>query len=153
MNHLKKYNESHYSVVDMDTIYDILRDVTDIGYLCRVENEWWSDEEHENRIGICIYGIDAGYSSYIGVDDISDPLQRLVGYLKTRGHFPEYATDEKIKYIKSVNDSAKKWNNENIELKLSKKIDKYNVIDLSWDEKKKMYMIDSNNISFHFKEN
>lgn len=42
---------------------------------------------------------------------------------------------------------------ENIELKLSKKIDRYNEINLLWDKKKKTYMIDSSNISFNFREN
>jgi len=42
MRYIRKYNEAK-SIVDTNNLGDILDDLVDLGHVCRVQSDWWSD--------------------------------------------------------------------------------------------------------------
>ena len=104
MKHLRKFNESR-TMIDTNNLSDILDELVEIGHVCHVQSDWWSDRECS--INIVIYGdrericTGRGNSSigYIYVPDFLPTLQRLVSYLETEEYSPDENTNKRIKII------------------------------------------------------
>ena len=104
MKHLRKFNESR-TMIDTNNLSDILDELVEIGHVCHVQSDWWSDRECS--INIVIYGdrericTGRGNSSigYVYVPDFLPTLQRLVSYLETEDYSPDENTNKRIKII------------------------------------------------------
>jgi hypothetical protein len=83
MKHIRKYNESR-TMIDTNNLSDVLADLIEIGHVCHVQSDWWSDRECS--IDIVTYGdkerICTGYGNsaigYVYVPDFLPTIQRLV---------------------------------------------------------------------------
>jgi len=105
MKYLKKIFEGN-SMLDTNTLSDILQDITDLRYLSHVESSWWSDYS-PNRIKICIYGKkewDDKFKcevAYIYPDDIMEVVERLIDFLESEKYTLEEGDKKEIDVIKN----------------------------------------------------
>lgn len=157
MKYLKKIFESNKSV-DNSTLQDILLEITDLGYLTRVESVWWADPEKPERssyISICIYGRKARFKDahsgfdmdhyYLYRDEIMEVVDKLIEYLSTE----DYNLVEDGKKIIDVikNKIPTKKTKDEINIKTSQ----YGQITLEWDDSIKGYKI-GNAVSLEFRK-
>ncbi len=94
-----KYNEAR-SIVDSNNLGDILDDLVDLGYVCRVKSDWWSDRSC--LVEIWVYSMEGISKEYqpIYVTDFLPTIERLVSYLETEDYFPDVNTSKRIEVIK-----------------------------------------------------
>ena len=108
MKHLKKFNESTM-LPDVNNINDILLDIIDLDYLCRITTDWWADER-PNCIDVTIYGKKEEFDieqnlvgQYIYLDiNMLDTIERLVVYLKGEGYETKPNSKKILEFIRKI---------------------------------------------------
>lgn len=168
MRYIRKYNESR-TMIDTNNLSDILGDLVEIGHVCHVQSDWWSDRECS--INIVIYGdrericTGRGNSAigYIYVPDFLPTLQRLISYLETEDYFPDENTSKRIKIIEEsmtwkdpLKDSQVAISEARAPKRISKDqksiiISSMSKIDFVWDSKLTTWLIHGSP-NFYFKE-
>lgn len=165
MKHIRKYNESR-TMIDTNNLSDVLTDLVDIGHVCHVQSDWWSDRECS--INIIIYGdkerICTGYGNsaigYVYVPDFLPIIKRLVSYLETEDYFPDENTSKRIKII----EESLTWKDPFIDISEASKvpferrkneksisISNMSKLDFRWDSKLKTWLIHGSP-TFYFSE-
>ena len=159
MRYIRKYNESR-TMIDTNNLSDILGDLVEIGHVCHVQSDWWSDKECS--INIVIYGdrerICNGRGSseigYVYVPDFLPTLQRLISYLETEDFYPDENTTKRIKII----EESLTWKDPLISESRARRKDEKSVsisnmskIDFMWDRELKTWLI-YGSPHFDFKE-
>lgn len=140
MEHLKPYKifESNL-MLDTNILGDILKEITDLGYLSYVESNWWSDDRG-NSIKIIIYGkdeFDKKFNcnvAYIYPDEVIEVMERLVEFLSSENYLLEEGSRKSIDVIK--NRPTDKTKNE-IEVQTSK----LSQVTMRWDDKISGYKV------------
>jgi len=161
MKHISKFNESR-SMIDTNNLSDILDELVEIGHVCHVQSDWWSDRKCS--ISIVTYGdsericTGRGNSAigYVYVPDFLPTLQRLISYLETEDYSPDRNTTKRIKII----EESLTWKDPFIgvsESRASRKDEKsvtisnMSEINFRWDSKLKTWLINGSP-AFHFIE-
>jgi hypothetical protein len=147
-------------MIDTNNLSDILGDLVEIGHVCHVQSDWWSDRECS--INIVLYGdrerICNGHGSsaigYVYVPDFLPTLQRLISYLETEDFYPDENTTKRIKII----EESLTWKDPLISESRARRKDEKSVsisnmskIDFMWDRELKTWLI-YGSPHFDFKE-
>ena len=138
MKYLKKIFEGK-SMLDTNNLGDILLEITDLGYISRVQSGWWSDDRG-NDIRITIYGkteYDKQFDcevDYIYPDDIMEVIERLIRYLGTEGYA---LSPEHSKEIKAIKERPTEKTKAELEISISRYIE----LTLRWDDKINSYKV------------
>jgi hypothetical protein len=148
MRHLKKFNESKETPTSIE---DILLDITDLGYLSRIEHIFWTKVEGDSgRNDVCLLAIyDKKSNDYKGmmcVDEIIDTIERLVSYLESEGYNLENICQQKLESIRQTSEKDANGDPQ----KFTIEIDKYNV--MVFFTKNGKWYINSTSISFEFRK-
>ena len=156
MKHLKNIFEAN-TMLDTNTLGDILQEITDLGYLSHVESSWWSDDRG-NGISICIYGkeeYDKTFGcnvSYIYPDEVMDVMERLVDFLNSEGYNLEESSKKTIDAIKNrpvypITTGTSRTIKKEIKIATSRT----SQVTLRWDDKIEGYKV-SGSTSLYFKQ-
>ena len=156
MKYLKKIFEAN-TMLDTNTLGDILQEITDLGYLSHVESSWWSDDRG-NGISICIYGKDEydkafGCNvSYIYPNEVMDVMERLVDFLNSEGYNLEESSKKTIDAIKNrpvypITTGTSRTIKKEIKIETSRT----SQVTLRWDDKIEGYKV-SGSTSLYFKQ-
>lgn len=141
MKHLKKYNESS-RMIDTNNLGDILLELIDLGHICNISSDWWSDRE--SKIEVIIYGDEekilsdfATFAGFITLSDSLETIKRVFSYLESEDYF---ADEDTSKILKTLEESLT-WKDPFIlEKAASRKdrkvidISRYKAIDFCWDK-------------------
>jgi hypothetical protein len=140
MEHLKPYKifESNL-MLDTNILGDILKEITDLGYLSYVESNWWSDDRG-NSIKIIIYGkdeFDKKFNcnvAYIYPDEVIEVMERLVEFLSSENYSLEEGSRKSIDVIKNRPTDKTK---DEIEVQTSR----LSQVTMRWDDKISGYKV------------
>jgi hypothetical protein len=151
MRHLRKFNEAKEIP---NLIEDILLDITDLGYLSRIEYIFWTkvegDHDRSDSFQITIY--DKKSNSYDGmmyIEEIIDTIESLVSYLESEGYKLQNNSEKKLEFIRLTN----KKDPSSCEFKMqSTNIDQYTSMQILSNKKDNKWYISSTSISFEFRK-
>lgn len=159
MRHLKKYNESS-RMIDTNNLGDILLELIDLGHICNVSSDWWSDRE--STINVIIYGNEEkvlsgrGKSSlgFITLSESLETIKRVFSYLESEDYF---ADEDTSKILETLEESLT-WKDPFIlEKAASRKdrkvidISRYKAIDFCWDKETNEWIFEGS-LSLYFRE-
>jgi hypothetical protein len=147
MRHLRKFNESR----DIpNSIEDILLDITDLGYLSRIEHILWTKVEGDSsRSDACVLTIydkrSNEYKGMICIEEIIETLERLVSYLESEGYKLEDLSQRQLESIIQTNQKDAK-SNQKFKISINDYVStKFFTQDNKW-------YINSTSLSFDFKK-